>query len=104
MNYPIDLYWVDIDGRKMQLTKGLKLLHRVNTYHTHPWVFKRPSDSYDKRLFAYASGIVNITFDGETFKAGADSTIHVIISDNDTGFIQLLFIIEKFFNIEKEFY
>ena len=86
MPYPIQLYWVDVEGRKVQFTRSLKSSYPADTYYTHPWIFKKSSDG--TRLIAYASGINNSVFEGGTFDVKKGSTVHIIISDKGFQFEQ----------------
>ena len=62
MPYSIEMYMVDVNGRKKKFTKALEPKGKQNadTYLTHPWVFRKSSNG--PRLNAYAAGVNDSIF------------------------------------------
>ena len=86
VSYSIEFYTVDEEGRKGQFTKALDFEDKkqVDTFHTHPWVFRK--SGHGEKLFAFASGVKASIFEGKDFGAKKDSKFHVIISDKGLRF------------------
>ena len=78
----IDLYGVDFEGRRHQITKELEKGFRRKEITTAsiPWVFKRSDD--EERLPIYVESSMSWSFKGENFGARAGSTIHVTVNEN----------------------
>ena len=89
MSDPIELYMVDVNGRKSKFTKSLqpKEKQSADTFFTHPWLFRESGRG--KRLHAYASGVSNSIFEGAEFGAKNNSVIHIIISNKGISFLML---------------
>ena len=87
--YPIELYWVDVEGRKGSYVKSLGPgeKRREETYITHPWIFKQSNNG--KRLYAFSNIMGSLVFEGETFGVIQNSPlpIHVIISTKGKTYI-----------------
>ena len=87
--YPIDLYWVDVEGRKGKYVKflGPGEKRQEQTYITHPWVFKQSNNG--TRLYAFSHEMGSSVFEGENFGVIRNSQllIHVIISTQGRLFI-----------------
>ena len=90
--YPIDFYWVDVEGRKGSYVKSLGPgeKRQEETYITHPWVFKQSKNG--TRLYAFSNVMGSSVFEGEKFGVIQNSQvpIHVIISTQGRLFIQFL--------------
>ena len=94
--YPIDLYWVDLEGRKHEYDQPLKPGHNRSktTFFTHPWIFKKSNNG--SRLNAFVAGINGSVFEGSTFGVKGQNprsnsysqeqttnyTVHVTINEN----------------------
>ena len=87
MPYNIDLYGVDFEGRKHQITKELEKGYRRKelTSLSIPWVFKRSSDGMRLQVFIGESN--GSIFKGENFLATEDSLIHVTVNENGNLFL-----------------
>ena len=57
LSSPIDLYWVDYEGRKNRYSKNVNpgTSRGENTSFTHPWVFKKA-----RELWGSTAGFVRI--------------------------------------------
>ena len=93
--YPIEFYWVDVDGRKGRYVKSLAPgeKRQEETYITHPWVFKQ--SNHGIRLYAFSNILASSVFEGEKFGVIPNSRlpIHVIISTKGRLFIPILILL-----------
>lgn len=80
--YNIDLYGVEFEGRKHQITKELETGHRRKeiTSLSIPWVFKQSGK--ENRLLAFIGSSYLSFFKGETLGLKEGSTIHLTINEN----------------------
>ena len=82
MPYNIDLYAVDFEGRKHQITNDLQKGYgrKEATSLSIPWVFKNSSDG--KRLHVFVGASNGSIFKGKQFFATENSSIHVTVNEN----------------------
>ena len=82
LSYNIDLYGVEFEGRKHQITKELETGHRRKeiTSLSIPWVFKQSGK--ENRLLAFIGSLCMSFFKGETLGLKEGSTIHLTINEN----------------------
>ena len=80
--YSIDLYGVEFEGRKHQITKELETGNRRKelTRLSIPWVFKQSGS--ENRLLAFIGSSNLSFFKGEALGLKEGSTIHVTINEN----------------------
>ena len=82
MPFHIDLYGVDFEGRRHQITKELKSGSRRKeiTSISIPWVIKRSHE--ETRLPLFVGSLSALSFRGGNVDAKEGSTIHVTTNEN----------------------
>ena len=82
---PIDVVWIDFAGNEIVYSSSLAVgdEYEVNTYFTHPWIFKSSIDTRTK-IVARANDYVETIFEASDFDLSPNSRVKVDIIDGMT--------------------